>query len=388
MSKWIFLFLILFLAGGWNYGQQPVSRRICDTVAYELIHGKIVIPVTVNDVKVKYILDTGGQTATMREDAVRMQAKASGTGSNVSDLNQMVTHYPVGVLENVALSPSYKLSKLNTLVLPPSGFFKALGVAGILGGDAFAQSVITLDARRQMLVIDYPYRPSGLKLTDGLPLNQGNANHTFVQVNMGGITKEVLFDTGAEGFLLLSTADYAELKAAGKCETRYKAYGISGIGLAGLSEPSELAKVNLPELTFAGKTFTNIGCITTGMGKSMIGVEMLNYGKVVIDYMRDRFYFSPYEKGTADLEGAAPAWNVGILPVKDHFEVTTVWENIKNEVGYGDRVVNIDGTDLAEIPLSQLEVDRLMNTIPGDIAYIVLLKDGKEKRIEIKKNIK
>ncbi len=43
--------------------QQP-TKRICDTIHYEFIQGKIVIPVVVNGVKVKYIVDTGGQAGT------------------------------------------------------------------------------------------------------------------------------------------------------------------------------------------------------------------------------------------------------------------------------------------------------------------------------------
>lgn len=47
-----------------GFAQQQPTKRICDTIHYEFIQGKIVIPVVVNGVKVKYIVDTGGQTGT------------------------------------------------------------------------------------------------------------------------------------------------------------------------------------------------------------------------------------------------------------------------------------------------------------------------------------
>ena len=69
------MMMSLFVRG---VAQQAVSRRICDTIHYEFIHDKIIIPVTVNGVTVKYIVDTGGTTGTIREAAVEMKAVAAG----------------------------------------------------------------------------------------------------------------------------------------------------------------------------------------------------------------------------------------------------------------------------------------------------------------------
>ena len=68
---------------------------------------------------------------------------------------------------------------------------------------------------------------------------------------------------------------------------------------------------------------------------------MLKYGKVVIDYMRNRFYFFPYESGTEDMTGKLKNWNVGILPVKGHFEITAVWDSAKDLVALGDQVIRV-----------------------------------------------
>ncbi len=53
------------------------------------------------------------------------------------------------------------------MVFPSNGFFRELGVVGILGSDAFAQAVVTFDAREQIMIINYPYRPDGLKISEG-----------------------------------------------------------------------------------------------------------------------------------------------------------------------------------------------------------------------------
>ena len=125
--------------------------------------------------------------------------------------------------------------------------------------------------------------------------------------------------------------------------------------------------------------------ITVKMGRSLIGVDMLKYGKVVIDYARNRFYFFPYGDVVEDLSGNLKTWNVGILPVNGHFEVTTVWDDMKELVALGDRVVRVNGKELSELKQSQLEVEALLDSIEGDKTEIVILKDGKEKKVEIRK---
>lgn len=194
------------------FSGNKLPGRVCDTIHYELIREKIIIPVTVNGIKVKYIVDTGGKTGTMRDVAVDMKATSTGTSTSVSDINRAGTSFQTGILHDVELSPNYRLPRLETMIFPATGFFRELGVAGILGGDAFARSVITFDSREKIMVINYPYRPAGLKITDGVRMFPGQSSHSIVDVDFGGVSKRVLFDTGASGLLLLSSIDYGDLK--------------------------------------------------------------------------------------------------------------------------------------------------------------------------------
>ena len=85
------------------------------------------------------------------------------------------------------------------------------------------------------------------------------------------------------------------------------------------------------------------------------------------------------------MTGKLKNWNVGILPVKGHFEITAVWDSAKDLVALGDQVIRVNGKNLSELEQSQLEVEALLDTVEGDVAEIVILKDGKEKKVEIKR---
>ena len=376
------IFTLAFMSG---YAQQQPAKRVCDTIHYEFIQDKIVIPVIVNGVKVKYIVDTGGQTGTDWEHVKAMGGVATGASNAISDHNDKKQLYQMAKVKNVQLSPNYMLAEMKTMVLPVIGSFKSIGVVGILGGDAFAQSVVTFDAREQIMVINYPYRPDRLKIPDGVEMFPGSTHHSIINMNLGGVEKRVLFDTGADGFLLLTADDFKDIEDAGRGEKTAHGFGINGVGLEGLSKPVEMSKVNVKEVTVLDKKFTNAGSVISDKSTTIVGVDLLEYGKVVIDYMRNRFYFFPFDSEIADLGGAPKTWNVSILPANERFEITTVWDSMKDVVTFGDQVININGTDITGFPMSQPAVDSVMNAIRSDVGYIVVLKDGKKEKIEIRR---
>lgn len=368
-----------------GFTQQLPSKRICDTIHYEFIQDKIIIPVVINGVKAKYIVDTGGQTGTDWEYLKKMGGSATGTSNPISDYNDVKELYQVAEVKNVQLSPNYTLSKMETMVFPVIGSFRELGVAGILGGDALRKSVITLDARKQIMVINYPYRPDRLKITDGIEMFPGNAHHSIININLGGVEKPVLFDTGVDGFLLLAADDFEDIETVGGGKKIVHGYGINGVGLEGLSKPVDMDKVKVKNVRVLGKEFINVGSVVSEKSTTLVGIDLLTYGKVIIDYMRNRFYFFPFDAKIMDLEKVHKVWNVSILPANGRFEIATVWDSMEDVVAFGDQVIDINGTDITGFPMSQPKVDSVMNAIKGDEGYIIVLKDGKKKKIEIRR---
>lgn len=361
-----------------------IQNRVCDTIPYDYIHNRIVIPVVLNGIPVRYIVDTGGQTGTVAEVAVKAGAKAQGY-AGVSDLNSNKSVFQKGVISNVALSPHHTLAQLSSLILPENGFFDELGVVGILGCDAFAGTVVTIDERNKILVINIPYRPERLKVGDGLPLLSTNSLHPIVGVPFGNTTVEVLFDTGVPDFLLLSMQDAERLTTAQAAHKESEAFGIVGAGIHGLGDPVKIARVTIPEITVGTQRFTGATGTTTVMDNSIIGASLLHHGKVVIDFLRRRFYFLPYSQEPVDMSGEPGHWNVDILPLDDAFRITTVWESLGGQAAFGDKVVEINGTRLDGVPMDEWSIRRIMADIPTDTATLIIEKEGKERRIIITK---
>ena len=379
----IILSLLCIFLSAPLWGQQ--TKRICDTIYYEYQQEKIIIPVTVNGKKVKYLVDTGGRTGTMWEDALSMNVEASGTSVNVSDLNGEKQSHQQGILKDVFLSEHFKIDGLETMVLPEMGFFKELGIVGMLGADAFSNCVLTFDHKHQIMVINYPYRPMGLKISDGVALKDNMSNHVMLDVQYSTTAGKVMFDTGAHGFLLISQNDFESFKESGDCIQTAEAYGINGIGMAGLSKPTKFQKGYVKELTFFNKKFLNVGIITNPISTTILGVDILKHGKVVVDYLRRVFYFFPYASDDVDMGGAPKTWNVSILPANERFEITAIWGSMKDKVVIGEQVLNINGVDLKGFPMSQGKIEELMNGIEGNESYIIVNRGGKEIKVKITK---
>ena len=303
-----------------------------------------------NGIPVRYIVDTGGQTGTVATAAVKAGAKAQGY-AGVSDLNSNKSVFQKGVISNVALSPHHTLGQLSSLISAPrtdssmswglSVFWEAMPLPG---------TVVTIDDRNRILVINVPTVPSGLKVSDGLPLLSTNSLHPIVEVPFGNTAVEVLFDTGVPDFLLLSAKDAERLTAAQSARKESEAYGIVGAGIHGLGDPVKIARLTVPEITVGTQRFTGVTGTTTVMDNSIIGAALLHHGKVIIDFLRRRFYFLPYTQEPVDMSGEPGHWNVDILPLDSAFRITTVWESLGRQAAFGDKVVEINGTRLDNLP--------------------------------------
>jgi hypothetical protein len=363
--------------------QSTSIPRYADTLRYEVKYGRIIIPVQVQDRVYKYILDTGGQTATMWTDV--QQAKGQLTGSNqvTTDMNGQSNMYSKATLPDVKIGRYLHLNTLSTIVLPEVQGFRDLGVVGILGGDTFKNVVLVLDGSRQELRIFYPYRPKGLKLSDGIPIADSQTWHVNFPLTINETSVQVMFDTGVPELLTLNNDDYQKLFQAKAATVVQEGEGSVGAGLEGLAPPKSLKYVRVGAFKLGGKTFNQAASVVAAGIPTILGAELLRHGVVTIDYPRSRFYFQPYDLSAADLSQAPHIWNVGIMPANQRFEVTTVWGTTSPQVKIGDEVIAINGKDITALPLSEMTIVDILREAQGNQAKITVRRDSRKFDITI-----
>ena len=371
------LSVVLLLLALRLVAQDLSIKRYADTIRYEMKYGRIIVPVTVNQVVYRYILDTGGQTATIWEEAKAMGGQLTGASKVTADMNGKANMYSMGRLPAVKIGSNLKLS-LTTIALPDIKGFRELGVVGILGGDAFKDVVMALDGTKSELRLYYPYRPKGLKLSDGIPLAYSETWHVNFPLSFSGASVQVMFDTGVPELLTMSEKDYLFLAQTQAATVVRKGRGTLGAGLEGLGEAKPLKQVKLGEFALGGKSFQNATCLVAPNVPTILGAELLKYGVVTIDYPRGRFYFQPYEEASADLAKAAPIWDVSILPAHGRFEITAVWEPLTDRLNIGDEVVAVNGKDITRLLLSETTISDIFDRLISSETTITM-KRGNQK---------
>ncbi|MCZ4245128.1 hypothetical protein [Pedobacter punctiformis] len=353
-----------------------------DTIPYQIVHDKIVISLKINGKDAKVVYDSGGKPWIIQSEAQRLGIGISGQ-TGVSDMNVKTSWQNKGSIAELVISKHCKRINQETIIGPNNGSFKTLGVAGLINNEVFQDVVVTILSRENKLVIT-PYRPSWVKKTDGIQI-KSLTNHAFmIPLQIGDRPATAMFDTGYGGLLVVGNAmlrspDSISFKKINSL------FGINGIGINGIPEPSNFYKVLIPSFRIGQKLFSNYGTVTHALDRCVIGIDLLKYGNVVLDIPRQVFYFYPFEPETVNFDGVPKTWNLSVLPVKkDHFQVSGIWGTLRKDVSVGDKVTGINGKSLTGIAPSQFEIEKMMDDIKSDQAYLTIEKNGKEIKVPMK----
>ncbi len=364
---------------------QAQTRILHDTIPFEIVQDKLIITASIDGSPVKMILDTGGQN-TIVADSAKVHNVEFIRSQTVADVNDVQIETWIGSVRDFRVGRWMKWDVGKVTVIPGNPFFRELGVSGTVGAEFFSQVTLAIDRRNRRITISHPYRPAGISRNAGTPVRMESANafQASVPVRFGDRTIDVLFDSGAGGFLSLSDSDYASIE--GFAVEQAAGHGLLYVGAAGIegAVTDTIRKVSIPSVTLpGGKVLENVGTLVGNHPATIAGQALLDYGVAMFDYPRGLFYFFPYEDGPSDVADVTRVWNVKILPVVEGGEglfrvVATIGDA---GVGNGERVWEIDGVDLAAEALSENTVNRLLES--ADTA-VITVGEGKRK-VEIRK---
>ena len=302
----IILFLILIWGLHASWAQQGKS-----VIPYRIVGGKMIIEMFVNGKLQNFIFDTGGQTSLSPDLCQELGLKIV-TKIQVKDVNNQSISYPVVELECLETSDK-GINFKNIPVLQMGHFsFDCFGVVGLIGSDLLANMILEIDSKQPIIEL---------------------------QAGLGNGIK-VLFDTGSSGFVSLKTSDYERLSTSRAFENVIEGYGEGGLGVAGVAKARVIHRVHFPLVSFAGTRFCHVFAETSDTPYTLLGMKLLDYGKLTIDYSRHRFYFEAYTQDN-DLGQRFPDFRVR---VKDgNLIVSTVWGKMRDILSVGDKVLKING---------------------------------------------
>lgn len=382
----LLLFILLLSVSNKNLAQSGYSHTMAhpfsDTIPYEFIDNKIIITGSINGKPAKFLFDTGAAISLFRDDLSEFyDMEESAKSQMIKDINGKQSTMKSVRVKNLKIGTNFHLEEFPAVTFPVSIYYKALGVAGLIGSDIFKETTATIRSREKQLVIHYPERPANLTREMGIRMTDMEMKVPVFTVNMGNISRKVIFDSGAYGLISLSKTAYKAMNANAGAESVAVTHGTYGIGIGGTVKQSPQDYARVKGLEISGKKFRNIKSVTKDKDEVLIGIQLIDYGDVVIDFAKRRFYFFPFDDSVADMEKGTEQWSVFLGSSVDESGATVilVYGTI-GDVGLtiGERVWSINGIDLKDVDFSKTVIRQYMDELEGDEAYL-MVGESKDK---------
>lgn len=384
--KVILMFGLVFITSKTVSAQQITVEAFADTIPYEQLFEKIVVPGKLGGKDVKFILDTGGKNIIFSDSSNYKDVRVLGS-DGISEANSMTLSVSSGFVKQMSFGKYLNYTNTRLIVMPTSNYFKKLGVSGLLGSEAFANVALMFKPKEKIIIVYYPFRPSNIKKNQGLPMELDGSSHPIFPLTIGKNTMYVLFDTGMGGVLNFSKNDFETLKDKSPVKENIMSSGTYRIGIGGVIDNSKetLYRLVFDTVKIGNKQFTNVGTIANKSDRTIVGVDILKYGDLLIDYARSYFYYLPFDSQPVDLLEESKVWNVNILPSKDlYFKVAGIAGEPGVEIG--EHVWEINGISLEGLKLDDAEIGDILNKIKEDTTSILVGETlEKARKVMIKK---
>lgn len=309
-------------------------------IPYRLIGDKMVVEMEMGGTMRSFIFDTGGRTA-LSVNVCREQNLTATDSMKVTDVNNTESYYKtVRISELTTPDSVIRFRNVPALVIDEVTGWECFGVDGIIGSDLFVNAIVSIDPQAKNIMVTSAEKPSAVSLRKMLNFSKGGSM-PIVNIQIAPVSNiTVLFDTGCPELLSLIESDYEKIKDEASVEMVSEGYGEGSIGVAGQADKASSYRVLIPQFSVGATKFRNLKTQTSHHPYTLLGIRLLEYGKVTIDYPRGRFYFEAFRQ---DNEINNLCNNFDLAVKNGGLYVSTVWGNTKETIAVGDRVVKING---------------------------------------------
>ena len=320
--------------------------------------GQYVVTLKTPGGSARFLFDTGSPGVIVR----RSFAQASGascrdTGRYIYDYTNRRVAVETAMLDSLCVG-EILFRHVQADVLPDSldGWSRCQGYDGIIGGSILRNLVVAVDPREGWIVLtDDIGRLGRLGRKNSVRFVRAGGNGVVVPLRVSGGGRQgahwACIDTGSSKYACRDD-QFSALQQQGVWLGVQTARGLEAD--YGLVEADRLEKVYRRAvagvLTLAGAKMENVPVESSFGGISTLGREVLEQGRMVIDYPRRRFYFIPYRQPAV----FRPAFvNIRWRYDGGRIVVASVWGNVPEGVSPGDRIVSVDGKDCRRIGLCE-----------------------------------
>lgn len=358
------------------------SKNYYEEIPYEFVNDLMFVTTEINGVKRKFLFDTGAPVQVTSELFEELKLEVI-NHTNVTDATGKKTS-----LDIVAI-PELKLNNLSFTGTPAlvsnSSLYKCLHIDGVIGSNLLRKSIVRIVPSKRVIILtdDETKVPIDKKMQARLVIGEPQSYPFFLMKITDKDVVSIGFDTGSRNFLRVTESFAKQFEKDNLFEKISSGYGSNHVGLFGLQTPDSLYRLKIPSLNIAGCTFTNVVSETAKSNNNRMGVKILDYGIVTIDFIHRFFYFEPNGSNTNLNE---KLWPLKPMVADNKLIVGVVWGKLKDEIKSGDLIIAIDDVSCEAMNFCDW-VDGKSDRMMDKETAILTIKDEKGivKKISIAK---
>jgi predicted aspartyl protease len=361
-----------------------VQREYLEVIDFELLHGKIIIPVIIEGQSYRFLLDTGAPNIISKRLATVFNSskKKELDVVDVNNLNEKMDIVPI---------PSIHLGSLRfengvaiVVDLDNHPILQCFKLDGFIGSNFFKDAVLQVDFPAKKIRIAHTIKSlSPISKSGSLQLI-GKQMAPFIEVKheneKGDKGSEfALLDTGMEGLYDLSDRIYTEFQKDAIIKTVAESKGVTELGLFAKTEPTPYRYVAINQMQINNTKFKGLQVLTTADANSRVGLELFQYGKITLDFHKKKWYYeAPTEINfTQSLPPITPTI------IDNKLVVGVIWDTqYNNQLQFGNPITRIDEYRMEN--LSVCEILAIKNQIKMRTHYEIEIKNNAGETVLIK----
>lgn len=344
--------------------------------------GRCIVVVETDAGPHRFAFDTGAYRTTISEKLGKKLRLAETGRKTIGDFEGHQASITRATLPRLRMGEA-EFENLTVDVLPDSSYVWCLGIDGLIGSDLLRKFVIRFTDSAVLFARDY-------RAFDDLDRNAAAPIHIFAQcpfldLTIGDGTRDLgiraLFDSGSSTLFRLRYAEcLLSIDRKLLRNVRRTSGRPSNVGWTNRSVEREGVRGVVPELRLAGTTLKDIPLKETHGGSNTIGLSLLRYGSIVLDYRGKRFWLIPHSEAPEPPDTTIQ--NVDFAFDRNRLVVGRIWdETLEEVIETSDRILRIGSYDVFEIDPCAI----IRGEIPGDRPEITVeRKDGTIVTVPIK----
>jgi len=392
--KFYKLFIFLFLSYHLNAQNLNIGHILKTNyytkIKFEYTNNQIIVPVTVENKTYRFLLDTGATSLISAN--LKNNIKTTPLDKiPITDTNDKTDSLEVVTIPHLKLG---NISFENTAVLvhelkTNKILYGCSNIDGIIGSNILRNSIIKILLNKRLIEITDNKNNINLNKKNAIKLSLlGIQSMPFIWINIKGKKNgksQVLFDTGSNVLYDIALKDYLFFKERKVYNAFSEGEGSNTIAFYGNTNKTNHYRIEIPQIKLGNSIFKNITAVTTDDKFSRIGVKLLEYGNVTIDFINKRFYFDSFQKSTNLLKKI-----YGFSPtiINKKLVVGIIWnKELRGKIKYGNEILEINGVNFQNIDQCEI-IKKLENQMSKEsLELLIINSENKIIKLNIKKKL-